>query len=149
MKYIPDTSVLINNSVTKSIENNKIPNGSDILIPRPVLAELEYQANAGIITAFFALVELEKLKQKSISGLINLEYVGKHPTLDQIKSNQGSAISFELAQSENGILITSNKLQTRLAEIQGIQTLFLEDKKDLAQNRLEKYFTENTMSVHL
>ncbi len=55
----------------------------------------------------------------------------------------------ELAYNENASLMTSDKTQARVAEAKGIHVIFIEIKKLFKKLKLEKFFDETTMSIHL
>ncbi|MEM3672321.1 MAG: ATPase, partial [Thermoplasmata archaeon] len=57
MKYVPDTSVIINGKFFEIISEN-----DEIIIPEPVISEIEAQANRGLIIGFTGLNELDKIR---------------------------------------------------------------------------------------
>jgi len=59
MNYVIDTSVVIEKAVTKLISEKKLK--GKILIPKILIAELEYQANEGQETGTIGLEELQAL----------------------------------------------------------------------------------------
>ncbi|HML04304.1 MAG TPA: PINc/VapC family ATPase, partial [Methanobacterium sp.] len=86
-------------------------------------------------------------------GKIDLIYVGKRPTLEQISLAKGGEIDAmirDTAQDNEATLITSDKVQTEVAKAQGLEVIYLKQEmveyKDL---QITKYFDKNTMSVHL
>ena len=56
MKFVVDTSVLIDGRVSQMLEKGEI--AGTIIIPEPALAELEAQANAGRMTGLQGLEEV-------------------------------------------------------------------------------------------
>lgn len=61
MKYVLDTSVIIDGRVSQMIEKGELK--GTIIIPEAVVAELEAQANFGKITGLQGLEEIKKNKR--------------------------------------------------------------------------------------
>jgi len=81
-----------------------------------------------------------------------LKSSGKRPNAYEIKyARLGEIDSLirELAYNENASLMTSDKTQARVAEAKGIHVIFIEIKKLFKKLKLEKFFDETTMSIHL
>ncbi len=150
-KIVPDTSVIVEGLVSSKIEKKEIVPKS-VIIHEAVLAELEHQANQNKETGVLGLEELNKLRELSKKLEFNLEFSGKRPNAYEIKyARLGEIDSLirELAYNENASLMTSDKTQARVAEAKGIHVIFIEIKKLFKKLKLEKFFDETTMSVHL
>ncbi len=150
-KLVPDTSVIIEGLVSSKIEKKEIVPKS-VIIHEAVLAELEHQANQNKETGVLGLEELNKIRELSKKIGFNLEFSGKRPTASEIKyARLGEIDSLirELAYNESASLMTSDKTHARVAEAKDIQTIFIEIKKLFKKLKLEKFFDETTMSVHL
>jgi ATPase len=148
--YVPDTSVIIEGLVSKLIEKKEI--SGTILIPNAVIAELESQANKKRETGFLGLDELKKLQDLKKQKKIELKFIGERPTTDQIKlakTGEIDALIRQLAYEKNATLITADRVQSYSASVYGIKVKFIEQKTPKSKLRIEKYFDENTMSVHL
>ncbi len=144
MKYLPDTSALIDEAVSKLIKEGKIK--GKILIHRAVISELEAQANKGKEIGFIGLNEIKKLKE--ISDVI---FVGERPGEFEIKHAKAGEIDtmlIEEAKNSNSIFITLDKVAAEAAEAYGVKVLYIE-KKLPERLTLDKFFDKNTMSVHL
>ena len=63
MILVPDTSVVIDGRITSMIREGEY-NGSTIIIPEAVVAELESQANQGREIGFSGLIELQRLSDQ-------------------------------------------------------------------------------------
>ena len=74
MKLVPDTSVVIDGRITSMIREGEY-NGSTIIIPEAVVAELESQANQGREIGFSGLIELQQLSDMAGEGIIELQYI--------------------------------------------------------------------------
>ncbi|MHA1895017.1 MAG: ATPase, T2SS/T4P/T4SS family, partial [Candidatus Helarchaeota archaeon] len=132
------------------IENKKLEGTPVIiLIPRTVLAEIEYQANQRKKTGFDGLNNLKRLR---LISNYNIEVVGHRPTLEEIKLSPGGELDYlirEEANKEDAILITSDKIQAACAEAEGIKTLFIREEVLRPKYNIESFFDKRTMSVHL
>ena len=149
-KIVPDTSVIIGRRVTELAKAGKL-DGATIIIPEIVLGELENQANKGRETGFDGLEELKELKRLSDQGKLKLEYIGKRATADEIKMASLGALDAlirETAEREGAKLLTGDMVQFLVAEAKGIRCEHIETKKE-QRPRIEGYFDEETMSVHL
>jgi ATPase len=148
--YVPDTSVIIEKIVSKLIKDNKIK--GTVIIPNAVVAEIEAQANKRRETGFLGLEELKLLQELNKQGKIDLQFMGKRPTVDQIKfakSGEIDALIRQIAYDESAILITADIVQAESARVYGLEVEFIEHKKPTSKISLEKYFDNHTMSVHL
>jgi ATPase len=154
MKYVPDTSAIIDGVLSRKIENKEIKE-AEILVHNAVLAELEAQANYGREVGFLGLEELQRLKEISKKNKkIILNYVGKRPKEFEIKyakAGEIDAMIRELALKEDAYFVTLDKVDAEAAKAQGIKVIFIETEKIVEEAPLsfEKFFDEKTMSVHL
>ena len=117
------------------------------------VAELEAQANHGRDTGVKGLEELRRLSELAKSGKIELEYVGVRPNLDQIKLAGGGEIDAmirDVALEVGASFITSDGTQFKVAQAMGIDVEYVRPQRDpIKQLSLEKYFTDDTLSIHL
>jgi len=146
-KYVVDTSVVIEGLVSKYLKEGKIK--GKILIPRAVLAELEHQANQGQEIGYLGLEELQKLQKLNL----DLSFVGDRPNLyqrEQAKSGgEVDALIRDIAFNEGAILFTADKIQAESAKAVGLEVIFYKQKEIGDKLKLESFFDEITMSVHL
>ena len=75
--YVIDTSVVIEKAVSKLISQGKIK--GKVLIPKALIAELEYAANDGQEIGLLGLEELQELQKLSQEGKIDLQFIGERP----------------------------------------------------------------------
>ena len=149
MKYVPDTSVIIERAISKLIQEHKI--SGQILISKAVLAELEHQANKGMDTGIIGLEEIQELQKLAKKELITIKIIGEHPKIEQIKNASFGEIDSlirDLAYTESATLITADRIQGESAKALDIEVIFIE-KRTQDKLELEKFFDETTMSVHL
>ena len=148
--YVPDTSVIIEGIVSKLINNNEIK--GTIVIPNAVVAELESQANKKREIGYLGLEELKKLQELKKENKVDLRFVGDRPTVDQIKfakSGEIDALIRKIAYEESAILITADFVQSESAKVYGLKVHFIEQKTPSSKLKIERYFDQHTMSVHL
>ncbi|MBW2975398.1 PINc/VapC family ATPase [Candidatus Woesearchaeota archaeon] len=148
-KIIPDTSVIIEGLLSKKIKGNELQVGS-VIIHEAVIAELEHQANLGKAIGFLGLDEIKRIR--GLSGNFELSFGGKRPVAAEIRhASLGEIDSLirQLAFEEDATLITSDKVQSEVALARGIKVLYFSPETAARELKLEKFFDENSMSVHL
>jgi len=142
-KIVPDTSVIIE----AIISSNQIV-ANEILIHEAVLAELEHQANEGRSVGFLGLEEIEKIRKMDSK----ITYVGQRPKYSELKygkMGEVDSIIRNLAYEEGATLLTADNVQARVAKAKGIDVHYVLPKTKSKKIKLEKFFDELTMSVHL
>jgi ATPase len=151
-KIVPDTSIIVEGVLSSMIEHDKI-DVKTIIIHEAVLAELESQANKNKETGYLGLDEIQKLREFSEKKDIKMEYKGSRPGDFEIKfakSGEIDSLIRDLALKEKAVLMTADIVQSKVAEAKGIPVFLYEFPKELEKDMLiEKYFTKETMSVHL
>ena len=148
---IPDTSAVIIGAVSDILEKEDL-DYPEIIVPEAVVCELEHQANANRSEGHKGLRELQKLQALQDEGELAITFKGRRPTNYDIryaKSGGIDSIIRDLARSEMGTLLTNDKVQAEVAKSQGIPVYFYEQKIMEKPLSIEKYFDENTMSIHL
>jgi len=148
---IPDTSAVIIGAVSRIIENSDLEY-PEIIVPEAVVCELEHQANANRSEGHKGLAELQKLQKLQDEGELAISFRGKRPTNYDIryaKSGEIDSIIRDVARSEMGTLLTNDKVQAETAKAQGIPVYYFEQKYVEKRLSVEKFFDENTMSIHL
>lgn len=149
---VPDTSAVIDGRVSAKIKAGELK-GRRIVVPEAVVAELEAQANHGREIGLRGLDELRKLSELAKAGKIELEYVGVRPNLDQIKLAGGGEIDAmirDVALELGASFLTSDQVQSRVAAAMGLDVEYVRPQREAIKPlTLEKYFTEDTLSVHL
>lgn len=150
MRIVPDTSIIIAGGISKMLEEEKV---EEIIIPEAVVAELEAQANFGHISGFRGLAEVEKIVQIAKNRGIRVEFVGRRPSIDEIKLAKGGEIDSmirEMAKAHNAILVTSDRVQSLVAKAKGIETIYVKPRIiKPEETKIMSFFTPDTASVHL
>jgi ATPase len=150
-KIVPDTSVIIEGILSDRIENGSMK-PKQILIHEAVLAELEHQANENKTTGILGLDELKNLKKISVEKEFEIIFSGKRPSASEIryaKLGEIDSLIRELAFEEGAVLVTADRVQSRIADAKGISCIFVEFEKKPVKIKLETFFDNTTMSVHL
>lgn len=148
---IPDTSAVIIGAISKLLEKEDL-DYPEIIVPEAVVCELEHQANANRSEGHKGLKELQKLQELQDEGELAISFKGKRPTNYDIryaKSGEIDSIIRDIARSEMGTLLTNDKVQAEVAKSQGIPVYYFEQKFKEKPLSIEKFFDENTMSIHL
>ncbi len=146
-----DTSIIIDGEISKKIDNNEINENYEILIPKAVIDELQSQACKQKEHGIIGLIELKKIREKSIEKKIDLNYVGEKPSLTEIKLAKNGRIDSlisDIAKNENATLFTADYIQHLVADATGITSIH-KKLEVLEEFNIENYFDEKSMSVHL
>ncbi len=151
MKYVVDTSALIDGRVSKMLESGEL--AGTVIIPEPAIAELEAQANRGKMTGFKGLEEVRRIREVAEKKGFDVLFLGERPTVDQIKLAKSGEIDNmirKIAEEERATLITCDKVQYYVAIAKGIDAIYLKQEiiksKDI---KIMDFFTPDTASVHL
>jgi len=151
VKYVVDTSVLIDGRVSQMLEKGEIK--GVIIIPEAALAELEAQANAGRMSGFQGLEEVKRIREIAEKKGFEVLFIGERPTLEQIKLAKSGEIDNmirKIAEEEDAILLTSDKVQYYVAIAKGIKAMYLTQERIKPENtKIMQFFTPDTASVHL
>jgi ATPase len=148
---VPDTGVLIDGRITQLVERERVP--VKIVIPQAAVAELEHQANAGRETGFTGLTELKRLVQLTEKeSRVTLEYAGARPSpaeIDYAKFGEIDSMVRQVAKDYTAVLYTTDKVQSAVAEAEGLKVVYLEPVVEELRLPFEHFFTPDTLSVHL
>ncbi|HLG24827.1 MAG TPA: PINc/VapC family ATPase [Candidatus Nanoarchaeia archaeon] len=151
-KIVPDTSVIIEGLLSDKIQGKKI-SCKEIIIHEAVIAELEHQANSERAIGFLGLDEIKRLKGLSVENKFELSFKGLRPKISEIRNaslGEIDSLIRLLAFDEDATLVTSDKVQSEVALARGTKCIYYKrPDKGLHKLRLEKFFDETTMSVHL
>ncbi len=148
-KIIPDTSILIDGKLSELAEEDKID--GDIIIPEFVVDEVENQANKGLEIGYAGIEEIKNIRELGEEKGFKVNFTGRRPTDEEIKmasSGRIDALIRDIAEEEEGTLYTGDIVQAKIAEAKGIDVNLFE-KERVEKFSLEKYFDDETMSVHL
>ncbi|ADC64464.1 PilT protein domain protein [Ferroglobus placidus DSM 10642] len=151
MKYVLDTSVIIDGRVSQMIEKGELK--GTIIIPEAVVAELEAQANFGKITGLQGLEEIKRIRELAEKKGFDVLFLGERPTLEHVKLARGGEIDNlirRVAEEEQAVLITCDRVQYYVAISKGIKAIYLEKRViKPEETKIMQFFTPDTASVHL
>ena len=150
-KIVPDTSVIIEGLVSKKIESGEI-RPKIIFIHEAVLSELENQANQGKETGYIGIDEVKKLREIAEKYGFAIEHKGRRPEESEIKRARFGGVDNlirQLAEDEKAVLITADQVQGLIAQSKGIPVIIIEFEKEIKKIKLEGYFDDTAMSVHI
>ena len=148
-KLVPDTSVIIEGLLSDQIKSKDIK-VKEVIIHEAVIAELEHQANLGKAIGFLGLDEIKKIRE--LAKTFELKFAGARPKAADIRhASLGEIDSLirQLAYDEDATLITSDKVQSEVALARGIKVVYFKPELAIKKLKLEKFFDDTTMSVHL
>lgn len=149
---VPDTSVLIESLVSEKIKSKELT-VDKIIVHEAAIAELEHQANSGRAIGYLGLDEVSELQKLAKELKLVIEFAGRRPSGAEIKyASLGEIDSLirHLAWETDSTLITSDKVQSKVCEARGIKFILVAPKeKEFKTVKLESFFDETTMSVHL
>ena len=152
MKIVPDTSVVIDGRITSMIKTGEYK-GATIIIPEAVVAELEAQANQGREIGFSGLTELQELFRMSEDTIIELQFSGERPSLDQVKLSSGGEIDAlirNVALLHDARFITSDLVQAEVAKAKGLDVTYLRPQiGDFSPLSIDQFFDEETIAITL
>lgn len=143
-KLVPDFSVLIEGLLSDKIESKEI-SCKEIIIHEALLNEIEKLAKENKVKGYLGLDEIEKLSKLSQKLDFQFRFSGPVPRFDESLERYIR----NLAYDENAVLITTSNTVARFAESKGIQVLSIDLDVKQKSLKIEKYFDELTMSVHL
>lgn len=148
MEYVPDTSVIIDGRFSSFVKEKR---GSRVILPEAMLSEVENEAREGQSLGYAALEELRKLKDLESKGYIFLEIYGERPReswYGKLNSGVIDDLIRGVAIGTQAILVTGDIIQKALAEIKGIEVIYLEPPSGEPKN-IEEFFEKETSSVHI
>jgi len=150
-KIVPDTSIIIDRKLSELIEQGRLKD-LEIIVPAPVLDELQAQASHGREHGFTGLEELKKLRVLAEEKGMRLRFTGKRPSLEDIqlaKSGRMDALIRDIAKQEDAEFITADYVQALVGEAEGVKVRHIPAEIKTTGLTFEKYFDDSTISVHL
>ncbi len=151
-KIVPDTSVIIEGLLSEKLSKDEIKT-NEIIVHEAVIAELEHQANMGKAIGFLGLDEIKRIKELSGKKGFQLSFHGARPKASEIRHaslGEIDALIRQLAWEQDAALITSDKVQSEVGLAKGMNVIYYKKlQTGLKRLKLERFFDEITMSVHL
>ncbi|MDT7890689.1 MAG: ATPase, T2SS/T4P/T4SS family [Candidatus Nanopusillus sp.] len=151
-KITLDTSVVIDEYISRSLLNNSI-SFNEVIIPVPVIDELQAQANKGLEKGLIGLKELQKIRELSEKYNYKVTILGEKPTLEQIRLAKHGYIDYliiKIARETKSTLLTSDRILYETAKVYNVDCLFIEKEGLSIENPpFLDLFTDDTISVHI
>ncbi|MFW9851928.1 MAG: PINc/VapC family ATPase [Candidatus Thorarchaeota archaeon] len=150
MKYVPDTSTIINGQFLKYISEQK--DLEEIILSRVVVAEIENMANQAKTTGIAALEELQRMRDFCAERGLSIIIDGSRPTYNQIRGASAGELDAkirELAEEYQAILVTSDRVMAEIGKAEGLAVVFIKETTKSIGKKIEDYFDDTTMSIHL
>ncbi|MBY8999925.1 MAG: Flp pilus assembly complex ATPase component TadA [Candidatus Heimdallarchaeota archaeon] len=150
MKYTPDTSVIINGQFLKYLSTQD--DVESIVLTRVVLAEIENMANQAKTTGMAALEELQLMRDFCAKNGYNILIDGYRPTGNQIRGAPAGELDAqirEIALEHQSVLVTSDRVMAEIGKAEGLVVVYLKQAIRSIGKKIEDYFDERTMSIHL
>lgn len=142
--YVLDVDAILDGSAKKLIESGKIT--GKVLIHKAIVEFFYSEARRGRSSGITGLDELASITQ-GIPG-IEVSIVDDEKTPRDLDYEIVKRVVRDYAWRVGGILVTSDEVQLRAARALGVPVVF-SGKETMGKLRIEEYFDERTMSVHL
>jgi len=144
--YVPDTSVIIERTLSRLLEEGKLR--GRIVIPRILIKFFDQKAVEGSAIGMLGLQELARIRDLAERGLAIVEVIDDGVRERAVDQRLVDLIVREVASKIGGKVITHNELQMLACKAFGIDVLYL---KPRIEERLwfEKYMDSETLSLHL
>jgi len=151
-KITLDTSVVIDEYISKSLLNDSI-SFNEVIIPIPVIDELQAQANRGLEKGLIGLKELQKIRELSEKYNYKVTVLGEKPTLEQIRLAKHGYIDYliiKIARDTGSALLTSDRILYETAKVYNVDCLLIEKEGISTENPpFLDLFTDDTISIHI
>ena len=148
--YVPDFTAITQGAVSRLIEDGVI--SGRIIIHRALLYLLEYFASKNRVLGFAGLEELRRLRELHLKGVVVVEFSGERFRVlserEEDSISEVNSVVREYALSTGATVITGDEVQYEICRSMGIQVL-LAERRTSRVLEFEKFFGEDTMSVHL
>lgn len=151
-RVVLDTSVIIDGIATSMIQSGELSEGSEMIVPRAALDELQAQASRHRDEGFIGLEELTRLRVLCQEKKISMTFEGERPSMDDIRlarSGRIDAIIRDVARARDAILLTADYVQALVGKAEGIKVRHFPSEVKTSGLEFEHYFDSDTLSLHL
>ncbi len=144
--YVPDTSVIVERTLSTLIEKGEIR--GKVLIPVEMVRFFEEQAREGRALGFLGLEELARVRDLADRDLVMLGVVEASRGFKPESLEEIDTLVREFAARAGAKLVTHSELQSLASRAVGVEVLYI---KPLIARELwfEKFFDKDTLSVHI
>ena len=146
-----DTSIIVNGEIIRMIDRGML-DGAEVVIPEAAVDELQSQASQRQEQGYVGLGEIKKIRDLAPNHGMSVSFEGSRPTADDIMlSDRGriDAVIKDIARGSGAILYTSDRVQSMVAEAEGIETQLVRQRGRERDLEFTGFFDSSTMSVHL
>jgi ATPase len=150
-KIVPDTSVLINEALSRLMEAGEMRD-CELIIPLAAVDELQAQASKGRDIGLRGLEEIKRIRELSGDKNIQMRFSGERPSLDDIRlarSGRIDALIRDVARAEGGVLCTSDYVQALVAEAEGIPVKYIEPYRRSEEPAYKRYLGPDVVNLYL
>jgi len=151
-RIVLDTSVIIDGKATELITAGGLAEGSEVIVPRAALDELQAQASKHREEGFVGLEELARLRTLCDERKIKLLFEGERPSIDDIRlarSGRIDALIRDVAKNRDATLFTADYVQALVGRVEGIRVRHFPSEVRISGLQFEKFFDGTTLSLHL
>ena len=148
---IPDASIIIEGILSKSLEKKEITT-EEIILHESSLSIFQNLAKQNRAKGFFAIEEIQRLQSLSRELGFSVRFSGmrlSNAELQRITLNELDNLIIQIAFDSGGTLYTVDQVLANIAEARGMEFVHLSLKEKIPKLKLDKYFDNTTMSVHL
>ncbi len=150
-KIVLDTSIIINGEIARLVKSGSL-DGCEIIIPEAVIDELRAQASQKQEYGIIGLEEIRRIKDDSAAHSIRMVFKGARPTAEDVRlapRGRIDAMIKDVAKQDDAALYTSDRVQSMVAEAEGIPTRLVVQNREQKELEFLRFFDRDTMSVHL
>jgi ATPase len=148
--YTPDFTAITQGAVSRLVEEGVVR--GRVIIHRAIIYLLEYLASRNRVVGYAGLEELKRLRELHLKGLIVVEFSGErvrvHSEREEDSISEVNSTVREYALATGATIITGDEVQYEICRSMGISTV-LAERKTSRELEFERFFSEETMSVHL
>ncbi len=148
-KIIPDKTILVDGIISQKIEEGKLI-VEEIHLHEDILRLFETEAKKGKASGMLGLEEIRKLQEYSQQEKFDLYFANKQLARDRrFLEEELDLMIINLAWQQGGTLLTADEILAKIAQGKGIKVEYIKKTEKIKKIKLEEYFDDKTMSVHL
>mgnify|MGYP006272841007 CR=1 FL=1 len=147
----PDFKIIIEGILSKEIKDKSI-SPSIVIIHEAILYYLDRLTQENQTIGLIGIEELQKLQELQSKYNFTLEYKGRKPNSRELAEMDENMLAMEIrdmAYDEGATLFTASENMAKLAGAKSIPFVFRKIQSKEGILRIEEFFDEKTMSVHL
>lgn len=146
--YTCDAETISQGVIAQLIISEKLPRSSIIYLHGSIISYYLKLSNEGKASAIAALEEIRRAWREALRRDIQIIVTSIRPIHSQDYLSELNEAVLELTREHDATLITSNEVLATIAESMGLKVFKIMKEKP-SRLKLEEFFSENTMSVHI